>query len=146
MNAETTFSDEQRATLAALGSILIPGDPGMPSAERAGVSGRWLDELMRSRPDVGPGLASLVQRLMGSEPEGAIRALQANEPASFDLLTEAVVGAYFLNPDVRRLAGYPGQLSVPIEREVPPDYEQEGLLASVINRGPVYRPTPKPAP
>jgi hypothetical protein len=31
---------------------------------------------------------------------------------------------------------------VPIVPEDPPDYEQDGLLTSVIARGPIYRPTP----
>jgi len=30
---------------------------------------------------------------------------------------------------------------VSIVPEDPPDYEQDGLLASVIVRGPIYRPT-----
>jgi hypothetical protein len=146
MSTEIEFGDQERATLAVLGDVLIPGDAGMPSAAAAGVSGRWLDELLRSRPDIGPTLAALMQRLNGSEPQRAVSGLRADEPASFDLLTEAVVGAYFLNADVRRLAGYPGQLARPIEPEDPPDYEQDGLIASVKGRGPIYRPTPKPAP
>ena len=31
---------------------------------------------------------------------------------------------------------------LPIVPEDPPDYEQDGLLASVIARGLIYRPTP----
>jgi hypothetical protein len=31
---------------------------------------------------------------------------------------------------------------VAIVPEQPPDYEQDGLIASVIARGPIYRPTP----
>jgi len=31
---------------------------------------------------------------------------------------------------------------VPIVPVDPPDYERDGLLASVIERGPIYRPTP----
>jgi hypothetical protein len=54
-----------------------------------------------------------------------------------------VAGAYFLNPEVRRLIGYPGQEARPIEPEDPPDYEQDGLLASVVERGPIFRPTPE---
>jgi hypothetical protein len=53
-----------------------------------------------------------------------------------------VAGAYFLNPEVRKAVGYGGQLQVAIVAEDPPDYEQDGLLASVVARGPIYRPTP----
>jgi hypothetical protein len=58
------------------------------------------------------------------------------------VLAEVVAGAYFLNPEVRKAVGYGGQLQVPIVAEDPPDYEQDGLLASVVARGPIYRPTP----
>jgi len=54
----------------------------------------------------------------------------------------SVAGAYFLNPEVRQAVGYPGQQAAPIVPEDPPDYEQDGLLASVIARGLIYRPTP----
>jgi hypothetical protein len=47
-----------------------------------------------------------------------------------------------LNPTVRKAIGYPGQQPVPIDPETPPDYEQGGLIASVIARGRIYRPTP----
>ena len=56
--------------------------------------------------------------------------------------TPGRAGAYFLNPEVRQAIGYPGQQAVPIVPEDPPDYEQDGLLASVIARGLIYRPTP----
>ena len=72
----------------------------------------------------------------------AVQALQTEDPLGFDLLCTVVAGAYFLNPEVRQAIGYPGQQAVPIVPEEPPDYEQDGLLASVIARGPIYRPTP----
>ena len=59
------------------------------------------------------------------------------------MLSTAVAGAYFLNPDVRRLIGYPGQERRPIEAKDPPDYEQDGLLASVVERGHDLPPTPE---
>ena len=58
------------------------------------------------------------------------------------MLAEVVAGGYFLNPKVRSAINYPGQQSVAIVLEQPPDYEQDGLIASVIARGPIYRPTP----
>ena len=47
----------------------------------------------------------------------------------------------FMNPDVRRAVGYAGQGAAPIDPRV--DYMEDGLLESVIKRGPVDRPTPK---
>ena len=57
------------------------------------------------------------------------------------ILTEVVTAAYFMNPDVRRALGYTGQGPTPLDPRV--DYMEDGLLESVIKRGPIYRPTPK---
>jgi len=65
-----------------------------------------------------------------------------DDPAGFGVLAEVVAGGYFLNPKVRSAIRYPGQQSVPIASDGPPDYEQDGLIASVIARGPIYRRTP----
>jgi len=52
-----------------------------------------------------------------------------------------VTAAYFMNPDVRKAVGYTGQGPSPLDPRV--DYMEDGLLESVIKRGPIYRPTPK---
>jgi hypothetical protein len=45
-----------------------------------------------------------------------------------------------MSADVRERLGYPGQQARPFEPR--PDYEEDGLIQSVIERGPIYRPTP----
>jgi hypothetical protein len=52
-----------------------------------------------------------------------------------------VTAAYFMNPEVRQAVGYTGQGPLPLDPRV--DYMEDGLLESVIKRGPIYRPTPK---
>jgi len=136
------FDAERRAVLAAVADVLIPMGDGMPSASQAGAAGRWLDEVLRLRPDFGPPLAAVLDGMKGADPVAAVERLRAEDPAGFGVLAEVVAGGYFLNPEVRSSIGYPGQQSVPIEHEEPPDYEQDGLIASVIARGPIYRPTP----
>jgi hypothetical protein len=135
------FDAERRAVLAAVADVLIPNGDGMPSASEAGVAGRWLDEVLGLRPDFGPQLAAVLDRMKGPDPAAAVVRLRADDPAGFGVLAEVVAGGYFLNPEVRSAIGYPGQQSVPIQHEQPPDYEQDGLIASVIARGRVYRPT-----
>jgi hypothetical protein len=139
------FEPQYRATLAALADTLIPAgdDQSLPSASQAGVAERFLDEVLTALPEAADPLAALLLSLRGQDPAAALARLQAENPAGFDLLTTVVAGAYFLNPDVRHKIGYPGQQAIPIEVDDPPDYEQDGLLASVISRGPIYRPTPK---
>jgi hypothetical protein len=136
------FDPDRRAVLAAVADVLIPKGDGMPSASEAGVAGRWLDEVLSLRPDFGPPLAIVVDGMKGVDPAAAVARVRAEDPAGFGVLAEVVAGGYFLNPEVRKAIGYPGQQSVPIQVEDPPDYEQDGLIASVISRGRVYRPTP----
>jgi hypothetical protein len=132
----------QRAVLAAAADVLIPRSGEMPSASEAGVAGKWLDEVIALRPDFAAPLAAVLDQMQGAEPGAAVAELRASDPAGFGVLAEVVAGGYFLNPDVRSAIGYPGQQAVPIVPDQPPDYEQDGLIASVIARGPVYRPTP----
>jgi hypothetical protein len=136
------FDAARRAVLAAVADVLIPKGDGMPSASEAGVAARWLDEVLRLRPDFGPPLAAVLDRMKGVDPAAAVARVRAEDPAGFGVLAEVVAGGYFLNPEVGKAIGYPGQQSVPIQPEDPPDYEQDGLIASVISRGRVYRPTP----
>jgi hypothetical protein len=136
------FGDWERATLARLADLLIPAGDGMPSANQAGVAGPGLDEVLRLRPDFESPLRALLARFAESDAQLTVVSLQASDPDAFFLLTEVVAGGYFLNPQVREAIGYDGQRPVPIVPEDPPDYEQNGLLASVIERGPIYRPTP----
>ena len=66
--------------------------------------------------------------------------MRANDPAAFEVLAEIVPGGYFMNPDVQQAIGYAGQEPRPMDPR--PDYMEDGLLESVIRRGPIYRPTP----
>ena len=78
----------------------------------------------------------------GREPALVIVSLARTDPAAYGILTEVVTAAYFMNPDVRKAVGYTGQGPSPLDPRV--DYMEDGLLESVIKRGPIYRPTPKP--
>jgi hypothetical protein len=134
------FDANERAVLAALADVLIPAGEGFPSASDAGVAGEGLDHVLAFRPDLAAGLKKLLASAHGRPPSELVAELQRNDPAAFGLLAELVPGAYFLNRQVRARLGYEGQNSRPIDPR--PDYLDEGLLQSVIDRGPIYRPTP----
>jgi hypothetical protein len=138
----TALDGNERALFAAMADLLIPSGDNMPSASESGVAARWLDEVLRVRPDFGPALAAVISQARGVDPADALARLRSTDPVGFGVLAEVVAGAYFLNPEVRKAIGYGGQLQVPIVAEDPPDYEQDGLLASVVARGSIYRPTP----
>ncbi len=136
-----TFDITERATLAGLADMLIPVGDGRMSASQARVSGEWLDQVLGVRPDLADGLKKILQLALGRAPEEAVAEFQKNDPAAFGTLAEVVAGAYFMNPRVRAALGYEGQTARPIDPS--PDYLEEGLLQSVIDRGRIFRPSAK---
>jgi hypothetical protein len=135
-----SLSDAHRAQLAAIADQLIPAGSGMPSASEAEVHGRFLDEVLAARPDLAVPLETVLEDVAGLAPGAAIA--QLRETDGWGVLTAVVPGAYFLNPATREALGYPGLERRPIDPDAAPDYEEDGLLESVIMRGPVYRATP----
>ena len=135
-----SFSEQDRALLARLADVLIPAGNGMPSASQADVAGIHLDQVLTARPDFALSLRGLLDRARGTDPTAFVeRERRANSPA-FAVLAEFAPSAYFLNERVRQQIGYAGQTALQLDER--PDYLDDGLLDSVIRRGPIYRPTP----
>jgi hypothetical protein len=121
-----------RDHLARLADELIPAESGMPSASQAGAVGEHLDRVLESRPDLEGPLTRI---------EGGLDGLPERDPEGWAALTAAVTAAYYMNAQVRERIGYEGQLAIPFDPD-DADYLEDGLLASVQARGPLYRPTP----
>ena len=136
-----TFDESERAILARLVDMLIPAGEGFPSASEAGVTGDGLNQVLASRPDLAGTLKSILALARGRDPSDVVAELKKTDPVLFAGLAEFVPGAYFLNEQVRARLNYHGQTPRPIDSR--PDYLDDGLLQSVIDRGPIYRPTPK---
>jgi hypothetical protein len=132
------LSDQQRQTFAALADVLIPSAEGMPSASEAGVPTRWIDEAIGFRPDLEPGLVRALEIGATLPAEEAVVILNAEHTDAFDALGVLTSGAYFLNPAVKDLIGYPGQVPAPARDDVD---TYTDMLAAVVERGPIYRPT-----
>ena len=135
------ISAERRAQLGAIADLLIPAGSGMPSASEAGVAGAFLDEVLAARPDLTSPLDNALASVDGLVAGDALASLRA-DPSGWGVLTAVVPAAYFLNPAMRDAIGYPGLEARPIDPDAAPDYLEDGLLESVIARGPVYRATP----
>lgn len=111
----------------------------MPSASEAGVPAEYADRVFDARPDMLGDTTSLLRAVKGEDPAQVIRRLRAHPSAQFDTLSEVVAGAYFLNPEIRELIGYPGRRDIPIETTVE-DFKE--LTAPVTERGSIYRTCP----
>jgi hypothetical protein len=136
---DTPLSCADREVYGRLADELIPAAPDMPSASHAEVPSRWIDEALRVRPDLIGHLRVAIQVGSGTGAAEAVALLHAEHPAVFDSLGTLTAGAYFLNPEVRRLIGYPGQVSVPIRDDVDSYID---MLANVVERGQLYRSPP----
>jgi hypothetical protein len=134
------FDANERELVGKLADVLVPASEGFPSASDAGVTGAGLDQVLSFRPDLAGGLKRLIVAARGRPAAEFVAELQRNDSMGFALLAEFVPGAYFLNPTVREKLGYAGQTPRPIDPH--PDYLDDGLLQSVIDRGPIYRSTP----
>ena len=136
-----TFNPDQRAVLAGLADVLIPAGDGMPSASAAAVAGQGLDQVLAAVPGLAAGLADVLAAAKGREPAVVVANLARTDPSAHGVLTEVVTAAYFMNADVRQAVGYAGQGATALDPRV--DYMEDGLLESVLKRGPIYRPTPR---
>ncbi len=130
----------QRELFAKLADTLIPASENMPSYSESDANGEFLDAVFVARPDLHDALCELLARVGDQSPADVVKDLQSHAPDEFAVLAEIVPAAYFMNPAIREAIGYSGQGPQPIDVRV--DYMEDGLLESVIRRGPVYRPTP----
>jgi hypothetical protein len=130
---------DERQVFAALADELIPHADEMPSASEADVPTVWLDVALHARPDlVGP-LKEAIARAGTSAPRDSLEKLNSSHGELFDALTTATAGAYLLNPDVRRLIGYPGQVPHPLNDDTAEYFDS---LEKVVERGEIYRHAP----
>lgn len=135
-----SLDEAERAVLAEIADVLIPAGDGFPSASAAGIAEKRLDEVLSIRPDLAVALKQVLIAAQSRDPVEVVAELQTKDPASFGVLAEVVAGAYFLNPEIRTAIGYDGQTPRPID---PQSSDLDGeLLRTVIERGPIYRPTP----
>ncbi len=140
--AALKLTDQQRTRLAGFADHLIAGGAGLPSASGADVHGAWIDRTFAARPD----LVSVVLEVIDQDgaPGPVLDGLRISDRAKFDAFAFAVSGAYLINPRVRKLLGLPGP--APMKNPAFPDeaesYLEDGILDPVIQRGPLYRPTP----
>lgn len=136
------LNDEQRATLAALADELIPAEGEMPSASQVDVPGVLVDAVLRSRPDLGPDLAAVLDGAAGTPPAAALDDLARSDADALGTLRFVVAGAYLMDRRVGDLIGYHGQEAKQVDPNSHVAYITDGLLDPVVERGAIFRPSP----
>ncbi len=142
-----SIGDSTRRALETIGSHLIPEAHGMPAAGTIGVGTTQLDVVLASRPDLAPLLERALADTVVDDIDEFMAALEAEDPEAHGAITLAIVAGYYMHPEVHELIGYPGQVPKDSQRLSEREIYQDGLMdlaAKVIERGPIYRPTPVP--
>ena len=140
-----SVSDTTRRALEAIGGHLIPEAHGMPSAATMGVGTTQLDIVLASRPDLAPLLERALATVALDDIDEFVSSLESEDPEAHGAVTLAIVAGYYMHPSVHELIGYAGQVPKDAQRLGEREIYQEGLMdlaARVIERGPIYRPTP----
>lgn len=135
------LNDRERQTFSAIADVLIPSFDGMPSFSQSGAAQAHTDRVLELRPELLDDLKSVLALAAetGDAAETADR-LNREQPAAIGLIGLVASSAYYLDDDVRKRLGYPGQLQRP--PTAAEEYDYEALLQPVIERGPIYRRTP----
>lgn len=136
-------SDAHRATFAGIADVLIPAAEGMPSATQVEVQGAILDRAIELRPDLREAFFRGLNKAAGQDPEAAAQLLNREDAEALGAIGLLASACYYMRPEVRKLIGYPGQENRPVDADAEPEYVANGMLQQVIDRGPIFRPTPK---
>lgn len=140
----SAVSDETRRIFAGIADVLIPDAEGMPAASAVDVQGDMLDHILGLRPDLRDNFMRGIEAARGRDAEEAAQALNESDPAALTAIGLVASAGYYMMPKVRDLIGYPGQESRPeADPDATPDYVANGMLQQVIDRGPIFKPTPK---
>lgn len=140
-----SISESTRRALEKVGDHLIPEAHGMPAASTMEVGTTQLDVVLASRPDLAPLLERALSDADLDDIDGFLTGLREGDPQAYDSVTLAIVAGYYMHPEVHELIGYPGQVPKDVQRMSEHEIYQEGLMElaqKVIDRGPIYRPTP----
>lgn len=139
----TKLDGTLRHTFLAIADVLIPEAEGMPMASQVGVGGEILDRMLALRPDLREAFLRGLRAAAGRPPVAAAEALNRDDPAALGAIGLVASAGYYMSPRVRALIGYPGQENRPADPDVTPEYVANGMLQLVIDRGPIFKPTPK---
>lgn len=136
------IAERHREAFRRIADHLIPAAEGMPAASEVDVHGAGLETMLTLRPELAPDLARALDAVAALGGPEAVAALAAADPEGLAVVGLVAASAYYMAPSVHAALDYPGQRSRPVQPEEEGDYLEGDLLQAVIDRGPIYRPTP----
>jgi hypothetical protein len=137
------LNEGDREIYSGLADALLPEFGVMPSASSIDPAGKVLGDILTWRPDIAGDLRRAIDRSRTLPADSALDLLEREDKEALAALRVAVLGAYYLHPQVMAAIGYDGQRSRPLDEKEPLDFIDAGLLRPVMQRGPTWRdPSP----
>lgn len=138
VDVSPALDDVLAQTLRTVAGYLIPQGHGMPSAADV-LDDRQITLVLRSRPDLLSALRQSLRPTLGSDPATRLAVLESEEVENLAALQTTIAGGYYMAPRVRDAMNYPGQIATPVSAFSYPQYIEEGMIESVVERGPIWR-------
>lgn len=138
---EAMLNDASRAGIAKVIDLLLPGTDVLPAATAVQAHGDLLDRVLAADPKLAPIVRACGERAAESAPQ-SLAEIEAWIGADAERLVFALHAAYYMSDEVRRRLNYPGQGRFPVAEATPDQMCTPELIAPVIERGPIYVPTP----
>lgn len=132
----TTIGPEIRRIVGVLAETMIPRTAEMPGAHDIALSDAPLDRVLKHRPDLAPMLDALPELAPHETAAAYLAKLEAQQASRYQALLQAVLGAYYMHPEVKRRLGYAGQQALTLPRG---GFGGEDLIEAVLEQPPRYR-------
>lgn len=132
-----SLTDAERARLAAIAAVMIPGGAGQPSAASLRLHDAPTEQVLRIDPSRREGLRRFLALDGPVESLADVEALARRDPDGFSALSVVLANAYFMHPESRAAIGYPGQEARDSSAGL--GTEDMALVDVVAGRGPIFR-------
>lgn len=139
--APRELSAEEWLTLEAAADILVPSFEQSPAASQAPDYRSWVRRALAARGEHFDVVVEALRALRSAPAgllEGRLRAMSAEQPAQFAVLSSVIAGAYLMVPLVKEQIGYPGQGGAAPRVDEAAEQLDDGILEPVVARGPVF--------
>lgn len=137
-----TMEPQARAGARHVIEALLPGADGMPSGLEVGIENELIDRVLAADPKLVPVVLRVCTRAGAESAPAELEPFLAWCGDDAEQVAFAINAAYYMAPAVWEAIGYPGQGRQPIARATPEQVVSDGLIAPVVERGPIYVPTP----
>jgi hypothetical protein len=139
---ETMMDDATRVGVAKVFDVLLPGTAVLPAATEVDAQGELLDRVLTADPTLAPLVRACGERAIHVD-EPTLAEIRSWMGEDSERLIFALHAAYYMSKEVRQRLNYPGQGRFPIAEATPDQLWTPELIAPVIERGPIYVPTPE---